>query len=666
MNYHFSRLLLSLALFSVSTPLWSQWREILHQTFAVDTIFEVQLDVFGDYELEMWAGNTIMTETNVELDCGSKGILKFLIEQGRYELEGTGEGKNLLIVSKDKVRNPLRNNDKDCSESVSLRIFIPEKFQKTGEHQWRNPEAIDPEEKTMIKEIELSVLPQDVENEALILQRAVKKGRIKPEQVKSFRILRRSIDARGRQAFFRFRVALYLGEVYVPEPAILDRFRKTDGKKKAIIVGAGPAGYFAALELLELGIKPIVFDQGKDVQTRRRDLRAIQQYGQVNPHSNYCFGEGGAGTYSDGKLYTRSHKRGNIEKAMRLFVEHGAESDILIDAHPHIGSNKLPKIVANIRETILHHGGEVHFDSQVTDLVIQDGQMKGVIVNDAEEHLAPAVILATGHSARDIYSLLDQRGITIQRKPFALGVRIEHPQRLIDQIQYKQSPREENLPASSYRLACQVDGRGVFSFCMCPGGLVVPASTAPGEIVVNGMSMSRRDSKYANSGTVVSVELEDLIPFEKSGVFAGLEFQRSVEQAMFNFGDGSQKAPAQRMTDFVQGKLSADLPESSYIPGLIPGPLHELLPTSIYQRLCRGVQEFGRKMKGYFTEEANVIGTESRTSSPVRIPRAPKTMMHEDADGLFPSGEGAGYAGGIISAAMDGQNVARAVARFLE
>lgn len=518
----------------------------------------------------------------------------------------------------------------------------------------------------MIKEVELKVLPGEVSDLALIEQKAIKKAKVKAGEVKSIRVLRRSIDARGSRPFFLLRVALYLREDFQAEAALLSQLQVLDtDAPAAIIVGAGPAGYFAALELLEKGIRPILFDRGKDVQARRRDLRAIQQFGEVNPHSNYCFGEGGAGTYSDGKLYTRSHKRGNIAKALQLLVEHGAHSDILIDAHPHIGSNKLPKIVANIRETILHHGGEIHFNAPITDLIVQQGICRGVVVNGEQEHFAPAVVLATGHSARDIYYLLHQKGIRVEAKPFALGVRVEHPQALIDQIQYGQRKREEGLPASSYRLACQVQGRGVFSFCMCPGGLVVPAATAPGELVVNGMSLSRRDSPFANSGTVVAVELEDLKDFQQHGVFAGLEFQKSVEQSVFAAGDGGQQAPAQRMPDFIQGKISASLPDSSYIPGLYAGPLSQLLPNSIAQRLRKGMQEFGRKMRGYLTEEAAVIGTESRTSSPVRIPRDPQTLMHEDALGLFPCGEGAGYAGGIISAAMDGQNVARAVHIFL-
>ncbi|MCB0568773.1 MAG: FAD-dependent oxidoreductase [Phaeodactylibacter sp.] len=517
----------------------------------------------------------------------------------------------------------------------------------------------------MIKQVELKLLPAEAADESLVRLRAIRKSRLPEKDIKEVVVTRRSIDARGPRPLVILRADIYAGETYSPEPALLVNLKNVEKAPAVAIVGAGPAGYFAALELIELGLKPVLFDRGKDVRTRRRDLRAIQQYGEVNPHSNYCFGEGGAGTYSDGKLYTRSHKRGSIYKAMKLLVEHGASSDILVDAHPHIGSNRLPRIVANIRETIVHYGGEVHFDSFVTGFIIDKGRLLGVVVNDAEEFRAGAVILATGHSARDIYYLLHREGVRLEAKPYALGVRIEHPQPLIDRIQYHQSPREEHLPASSYRLACQADGRGVFSFCMCPGGLVVPAATAPGEIVVNGMSMSRRDSPFANSGTVVAVELEDLLPYQGHGVFAGLAFQQEVEQQMFRFGDGSQKAPAQRLTDFVKGGLSASLPPSSYIPGLLSAPLHELLPPSIYRRLRIGVQEFGRKMKGYYTDEANVIATESRTSSPVRIPRSADTYMHEGLEGLFPAGEGAGYAGGIISAAMDGQNVAQAVAHYL-
>ena len=515
----------------------------------------------------------------------------------------------------------------------------------------------------MVKEIDLKILPKDIDNRALILSKIAKKLRWRPETIEDWKIIRRSIDARGSQAFFLIKIVATRGEAISAEPALLDNLQEVADASPVIIVGAGPAGYFAALELIELGLKPILFDRGKDVRARRRDLRAIQQFGEVNPHSNYCFGEGGAGTYSDGKLYTRSHKRGNIYKALKLFVEHGATSDILVDAHPHIGSNKLPNIVANIRATILQYGGEVHFNSWVTDLIIQDKVCKGIVVNEEKEYFADAVILATGHSARDIYSLLAKRQVRLEFKPFALGVRIEHPQTLIDKIQYNQPQRETNLPAASYKVVSQVNGRGVFSFCMCPGGLVVPAATAPGEIVVNGMSMSRRDSKFANSGTVVALDAKDFPQFKEQGVFAGLAFQRSVEQKLFKHGDGSQKAPAQRLTDFVHRKISTELPASSYIPGIYAAPLHQLLPPFIYNHLRKGVQDFGRKMRGYYTEDAVVIGTESRTSSPVRIPRDRQTYMHEDIEGLFPCGEGAGYAGGIISAALDGQNVAKGVGR---
>ncbi len=520
-------------------------------------------------------------------------------------------------------------------------------------------------QKGLIKEIVLKILPKHIDNQTFIFERIVKKVRWHKESIKDWQIVKRSIDARGYQPYFLLKILVTKEKALPKNAAIITQFSDISEKKSAIIVGAGPAGYFAALELIELGVKPIIFDRGKDVRARRRDLRAIQQFGQVNPHSNYCFGEGGAGTYSDGKLYTRSHKRGKISKALQLLVEHGAATDILVDAHPHIGSNKLPKIVASIRETILQFGGEIHFNSFVTDLIIQKGKAKGVIVNETTEHFADAIILATGHSARDIYSLLDKKNIRLEFKPFALGVRIEHPQPLIDQIQYNQKNREANLPAASYKLVCQVNQRGVFSFCMCPGGLIVPAATAPGEIVVNGMSMSRRDSPFANSGTVIQINEKDVLPYQEHGVFAGLALQKSVEKTLFDFGDGSQKAPAQRLVDFVNKKVSTDLPKTSYIPGIYAAPMHQLLPNFVYDHLQKGVQEFGRKMKRYYTNEAVVVGTESRTSSPIRIPRDKTTYMHDEVVGLFPCGEGAGFAGGIISAALDGQNVAKAVKSFL-
>jgi uncharacterized FAD-dependent dehydrogenase len=517
----------------------------------------------------------------------------------------------------------------------------------------------------MVRKIELKILPKDIEDKDLIRQAAIAKVKVPEKDVRHVQVIKRSLDARGLQPVFRLQAEVYIHEPFLEDPSLLSALHKVSPEKKCIVIGAGPAGYFAALELIEMGIQPIVFDRGKDARSRRRDLRAIQQFGIVNPDSNYCFGEGGAGTYSDGKLYTRSHKRGSIYKALKLLVEHGANPDIMVDAHPHIGSNKLPKIVQNIRESIESFGGEVHFNSKVTDFILHEGKMQGVVVNGEQEHKADAVILATGHSARDIYYLCQAKGIKMEVKPFALGVRIEHPQPLIDKIQYNHSPRAPQLPAASYRLACQVDGRGVFSFCMCPGGLIVPAATAPGEIVVNGMSMSRRDSPFANSGLVVAVEPEDLLPFKEHGLFAGLEFQKSVEKAVFEAGDGSQKAPAQRVPDFVKGKVSASVPKTSYIPGVYSAPVHEILPAPIASRLRAALKEFGNMMKGYYSSEAQVVATESRTSAPVKIPRDRETYMHEGVEALFPCGEGAGYAGGIISAAMDGQNVAKAVHRYI-
>ncbi len=519
---------------------------------------------------------------------------------------------------------------------------------------------------------ELVLLPEQKDNEAVYRQKAALQTGLQPDQISRIEILKSSLDARSRQAVYRVRVEVYSqDEIFTPEPAILDGFHPVDGSKTVLIIGAGPAGYFAALELIEQGIKPIVLDRGKDAQSRRRDLRSIQQFGTVHPHSNYCFGEGGAGTYSDGKLYTRSVKRGNVYKALKLLVEHGSKTDILTEAHPHIGSNKLPAVVQNMRETIEHYGGEVHFGQFVTDLVLKNGRLLGVVAeqtekeNSTREWLADAVILATGHSARDIYRLLHRHAIRIDAKPFALGVRVEHPQELIDSIQYKQTQRDEHLPAAAYSLVCQAGDRGVFSFCMCPGGLIVPAATAPGEIVVNGMSMSRRDSPFANSGVVTSVEAEDLSAWKEHGVFAAMEFQSEVERRLFQAGDGSQKGPALRLTDFIEGKLSSHLPGTSYIPGFYPAPLYDLLPSFIYKRLREGLSQFGKQMRGYYTEEATVVATESRTSAPVRIPRDAESLMHPEVTGLFPCGEGAGYAGGIISAALDGQNVARAVGKVL-
>jgi uncharacterized protein len=524
--------------------------------------------------------------------------------------------------------------------------------------------------------VEVVLAPAERDNLPLLRQKAARQAALRDDQVSHVQILKSSLDARSQQPVFRLRVEVFgPHEVFTPEAPVLSGFRSVESAQHSVIVvGAGPAGYFAALELIERGIRPIVLDRGNDARQRRRDLRAIQQFGRVNPHSNYCFGEGGAGTYSDGKLYTRSVKRGDVQKSLRLLVEHGSNPDILTEAHPHIGSNKLPTVVQNLRASIEQYGGEVHFGTFVTDFLLEKGRIAGVLTQKihaedgtllaphTHEWRADAVILATGHSARDIYHLCLARGIRIEAKPFALGVRVEHPQPIVDAVQYRQSPRSEHLPAASYSLVCQVQGRGVFSFCMCPGGLVVPAATAPGEIVVNGMSMSRRDSPYANSGMVTAVEAEDLAPWAKHGVLAHLEFQAEVERRLFAAGDGSQRGPALRLTDFLQGKLSADLPATSYIPGVYAAPLHELLPGFIYRRLRDGLAQFGKQMRGFYTAEANVIGTESRTSAPVRIPRDAQSLMHPEVADLYPCGEGAGFAGGIISAAMDGQRVAAAVA----
>lgn len=515
----------------------------------------------------------------------------------------------------------------------------------------------------MIKEIELSVHPDFVFDYEYQKKQAAKNLRINTEDISAVKVIRRSIDAR-KSPVFKLRTLVYINEK--PKEIFEEiKFNRVNSKKKVLIVGGGPAGMFAALRLIELGIKPVIIERGKNVRSRRRDLKAIQRDHIVNPDSNYCFGEGGAGTYSDGKLYTRSIKRGNVKRILNLLVQHGAQNEILIDAHPHIGSNKLPKVVEEIRNTIINNGGEYLFDSRVTDLIVNNEKIEGIIINDNIELTGNAVILATGHSARDIYYLLDKHKIKIEAKPFAMGVRVEHPQQLIDSIQYHTKNRHKNLPASSYALNCQVDEKGVYSFCMCPGGIIIPASTSPGELVLNGMSVSRRDSPFANSGLVVSIDERDWKQFNDHGVFAGLMYQSFVEQATFNAGGENQTAPAQRLTDFIKGKISSSLPKTSYIPGTISSPIHELLPKNISYRLKKSLLIFSQKMKGYLTEEAQILASETRTSSPIRIPRDSETLMHVEIKGLFPCGEGAGYAGGIMSAAIDGENCADAAAEFI-
>ncbi len=481
-------------------------------------------------------------------------------------------------------------------------------------------------------------------------------GQLKPGQF--VEILRRSVDARQKNIKVNLRVEV---RDTPPEVEYVEYFKKDHDVRDndpVIIVGAGPAGLFAAIKAIEGGLKPIILERGKDVQARRRDLADINKKHLVNPESNYCFGEGGAGTYSDGKLYTRSKKRGSIRRVFEILVAHGATTEILFEAHPHIGTNKLPKLVTALRETIEEAGGEVHFNTKVTDFIIENNEMKGVIAS-GEKFKGVAVLLATGHSARDIFRLCQKRGVKIEAKPFALGVRIEHPQQLIDQIQYKCENRGEYLPASAYSLVTQTTlkgyERGVFSFCMCPGGFIVPAATAPGELVVNGMSPSRRDSKFANSGIVAAVELSDIPTYHKYNELAAMEFQSDVEKQAWKIGGKTQVAPAQRMIDFVNGKTSDKLLDTSYQPGVNSVDMMSVLPSFIGKRLRQGFQHFGKKMKGYLSNEAQIIGVESRTSSPVRIPRDKITCEHTEVKRLFPCAEGAGYAGGIVSAAMDGE-----------
>ena len=512
-----------------------------------------------------------------------------------------------------------------------------------------------------MRQKEIILKPEQAFDEERVLLHA--KNALQVGEHTSIRLNRRSIDARGRQVKVKLLVDIFENES-IPDRIDykLDDLPHVGNAEQAIIVGAGPAGLFAALRLIEAGVKPIIVERGKDVRARRRDLAAINKKHEVNPESNYCFGEGGAGTYSDGKLYTRSKKRGDVKRILEILVAHGATENILIDAHPHIGTNKLPKIIQDIRENIIAHGGEIHFDAKVVDFILQDGQMKGVKLQNGSVLEGIGVILATGHSARDIFHLLHSRQIFIEAKPFALGVRVEHPQQVIDKIQYHCDTRGEYLPASSYALVQQTyfndKKRGVFSFCMCPGGFIVPAATAPGEIVVNGMSPSRRDSKYANSGIVAAIELEDMAQYADHGPLKGLMLQQAIEQQACLIAGNTQVAPAQRLVDFTKGKLSANLPDTSYQPGLASVKMDEVLPDFIHDRLQFAFRKFGDKMKGYYTNEAQIVGVESRTSSPVRIPRDRETLEHVQVKRLFPCGEGAGFAGGIVSAAMDGERCA--------
>ncbi len=533
----------------------------------------------------------------------------------------------------------------------------------------------------MQQTLSLTLEPEIALDDAVLRQHIQKKYLNTNSDEFSLRKVRQSIDARKGQVKINLDIEIYSGKVPPPEMEFRKEYQEVAHQPQAIIVGAGPAGMFAALRLIELGIKPILLERGKDVRARRRDLAAINKEHVVNPESNYCFGEGGAGTYSDGKLYTRSKKRGDVRRILEILVAHGSTSEILFDAHPHIGTNKLPSVVADLRESILKAGGEVHFDTKVVDFVLANGEMKGVITADGKEIIGLGVILATGHSARDIFELLHQKDILIEAKPFAMGVRIEHQQSLIDTHQYHR-PERGLLPAASYSLVAQTYykniQRGVFSFCMCPGGFIVPAATAEGELVVNGMSPSRRDSKYANSGVVVAINEIDWQKYKHLGPLAGLQLQKDVEQKAWKLAVGSQQSvvgdnfqkpklqvcPAQRLNDFLSGRISHELLPTSYQPGLVSMDMAEVLPDIIARPLQDGVREFGKKMKGYVTNEAQLIGIESRTSSPVRIPRDKESLEHLQIKRLFPCGEGAGFAGGIVSAAMDGERCAEQLVRI--
>ncbi len=513
----------------------------------------------------------------------------------------------------------------------------------------------------MVKEIQIYLSPEEAAKEALFKAKIANELGVSPDEISGIRIIKRSIDARKRQVKILMRAALYIGEE-MPEEKLMPDYPDVSNKEAVIIVGSGPAGLFAALRLIELGYKPVILERGKAVSERKLDIAKINRESIVNPDSNYAFGEGGAGTFSDGKLYTRSKKRGNVQDVLKILRMHGADPDIMVDAHPHIGTNKLPRIIQNIRESILKAGGVIHFNHRVDGLIIESGKIRGVKVGD-QSFEGKAVILATGHSARDIYELLHENDILLEAKSFAMGVRIEHPQQLIDSIQYHCRVRDDYLPAAAYSLVQQVDGRGVYSFCMCPGGFIVPAATAPDEIVVNGMSPSGRDNKFANSGMVVEIRTEDLDAYKEYGVLAGLQFQKEYEQMAYRNGGVGQTAPAQRMLDFVKGRVSNNLPQTSYQPGIISSPMHMWLPEHIGKRLQKGFTIFGKKMPGYLTNEAVIIGVESRTSSPLRIPREKDSLQHPQIQGLFPCGEGAGYAGGIVSAAVDGQRVAEMIGK---
>lgn len=512
--------------------------------------------------------------------------------------------------------------------------------------------------------VQIQVLPEQLHDEEFILKTANKKNRGNKEDFPYFYIRKRSIDARKKPVKYNLQVVLSLEKPELSVPFIA--YGNVADKPSIHIIGAGPAGLYAALEAIELGYKPVVYERGKDVRERRRDLAAINKEHIVNPESNYCYGEGGAGTYSDGKLYTRSKKRGNVLKVLELFVQFGSPYDILVDAHPHIGTNKLPKIITAMRAQIIASGGEVHFNTKVTDFFIENKKIVGLELNHENKVDVEHVVLATGHSARDIFDLLKSKNVKMEAKGFALGVRIEHPQALIDKIQYHGRVNDEFLPPATYSLVTQVKDTGVYSFCMCPGGIVAPCATSPGEVVTNGWSPSKRNNPYSNSGIVVEVDPKLLPNYSPDNPFVGLEFQASVEKACWIAGGKTQAVPAQRMLDFVNRRVSKDLPKSSHQPGMVSVDLNKVLPPFIANALRKAFKDFGKKMEGYLTNDAVLMAPESRTSSPVSIPRDPETLQHVEIAGLYPCGEGAGYAGGIASAAVDGVNCVQAIVKSIE
>ncbi len=519
----------------------------------------------------------------------------------------------------------------------------------------------------MPQELLLQVTPEIAANDDLLYAHVAQIVRVSTKLVHKVVVLKRSIDARQKAIKINLKVSVYLiDEKFTEQKMELPDYKNVSNAQEVIIVGAGPAGLFAALQLIELGLKPIVIERGKDVRGRRRDLKAINVDHIVNEDSNYCFGEGGAGTYSDGKLYTRSKKRGDIDRILQLLIGFGASPDILIEAHPHIGTNKLPQIIQDIREKIIACGGQVLFETRVNDFIIKNNEIQGVITQKGDIIAANKLILATGHSARDIFELLDRKKIFIEAKPFAIGVRAEHPQQLIDKIQYSCDARGAYLPPAPYSIVKQVNGRGMYSFCMCPGGVIAPCATSPGEVVTNGWSPSKRDQATANSGIVVELKLEDFKPFSKYGALAGMEFQKKIEQQAWHLAGETQKVPAQRMIDFTQNKVSADIPKTSYVPGTTSVEMGQVFPSFLTQILREGFSAFGKTMRGYLTNEAILHAPESRTSSPVRIPRDTDTLEHVQIKGLYPCGEGAGYAGGIISAAIDGEKCALKIAEVLK